>query len=236
MQDNTLVFLPGGLRQFRSLKNKYILKDKEILVLGSGSEKVTIKMIEADAASVVMIVNDYESLINARLGLSKESEISVKMMDFDNTDFTDSQFDLVYAQASISLSTRNKIVKEIKRILKPEGILCVGEISALKKDYPAFVSDIFESSDIQPLQHENCKDYYIERKFSVLYEEDLTSSLQSFYTNAAQSLNEVIDDLSDNEKSYYKKLLNKISHESNAYLKLGAERYIGFKMLILKKT
>jgi len=73
MQDNTLVFLPGGFRQFRSLKNKYILKDKEILVLGSGSEKVLIKMIEADAASVVMIVNDYESLINARLGLSKES-------------------------------------------------------------------------------------------------------------------------------------------------------------------
>ena len=236
MHDNTLVFLPGGLRQFRSLKNKYILKDKEILVLGSGSEKVTIKMIEADAASVVMIVNDYESLINARLGLSKESKISVKMMDFDNTDFTDSQFDLVYAQASISLSTRNKIVKEIKKILKPEGVLCVGEISALKKEYPAFVSDIFESSDIQPLQHENCKNYYIERNFSVLYEEDLTSSLQNFYTNAAQSLNEVIDNLSDKEKSYYKKLLNKISHESNAYLKLGADKFIGFKMLILKKN
>ena len=236
MHDNTLVFLPGGLKQFRSLKNKYILTDKTVLIIGSGCEKIASKMIDADAASVVMIVNDYESLINARLGLSKESKISVKMMDFDNTDFTDSQFDLVYAQASISLSTRNKIVKEIKKILKPEGVLCVGEISALKKDYPAFVRDIFESSDIQPLQHENCKDYYIERKFSVLYEEDLTSSLQNFYANAAQSLNEIIDNLSDKEKSYYKKLLNKISHESNAYLKLGADKFIGFKMLILKKT
>ena len=44
------------------------------------------------------------------------------------------------------------------------------------------------------------------------------------------------DNLTDKEKSFYKKLLSKISHESNAYLKLGADRYIGFKMLILKKT
>jgi DNA-directed RNA polymerase subunit N (RpoN/RPB10) len=43
-----------------------------------------------------------------------------------------------------------------------------------------------------------------------------------------------INNLSGQEKSYYKKLLNKISHESNAYLKLGADKYIGFKMLILK--
>ena len=40
------------------------------------------------------------------------------MMDFDNTDFNAEEFDLVYAQASISLLNRNKIVKEIKRILE----------------------------------------------------------------------------------------------------------------------
>jgi len=230
------IFLPGGFKQFRILKSKYVLNDKIVLVIGSGSEKIAEKMIESGASSATVIVNDYDSLMNARLNLSKESKVVVKMMDFDNTDFDSEQFDLVYAQASISLTNRNKIIKEIKRILKPEATLCVGEITALSNDYPPFVKNIFDASDILPLLNNECSNYYKERNFSVLYEEDLSSSLQSFYEHTAQELDDTIYKLNEKEKSYYKKLLNKISHESNAYLKLGADRYIGFKMLILKKT
>ena len=235
MQEVQNLLLPGGFKQYRILKSKYIISEKDILVIGSNSEKIAEKMIESGAKSVKMIVNDYDSLMNSRLNLGKDANISVKMMDFDNTDFKDEEFDLVYAQASISLMNRNKIVKEIKQILKPEGTLCVSEITALQKDYPPFVKNIFEASDILPLQNDKCSDYYKERNFSVLYEEDITSSLKSFYENTADSLKESIDHLTDKEKSYYKKLLNKISHESNSYLKLGADKYIGFKMLILKK-
>lgn len=230
------IFLPGGFKQFRILKSKYVLNDKIVLVIGSGSEKIAEKMIESGTSSATVIVNDYDSLMNARLNLSKESKVVVKMMDFDNTDFDSEQFDLVYAQASISLTNRNKIIKEIKRILKPEATLCVGEITALSNDYPPFVKNIFDASDILPLLNNECSNYYKERNFSVLYEEDLSSSLQSFYEHTAQELDDTIYKLNEKEKSYYKKLLNKISHESNAYLKLGADRYIGFKMLILKKT
>lgn len=235
MNNDLKVFLPAGMKQFRALKNKYILKNKKVLVIGAGSEKICYKMIESGAASVTAIVNEYESLISTRLVLSKENNISVKMMEYDNTDFNDNDFDFVYAQASVSTSNRNKIVKEIKRILKPDGVFCVGEITVLKEAYPAFVKDIFESSDILPLEHNSCKEYFSDRSFEILYEEDLSSSLKNFYETAAQSLGEEINNLSENEKSYYKKLLNKISHESNAYLKLGADKYIGFKMLILKK-
>ncbi|MBE0538176.1 MAG: methyltransferase domain-containing protein [Ignavibacterium sp.] len=230
------IFLPGGFKQFRILKTKYVLNDKNVLIIGSGSEKIAEKMIEAGASSATMIANDYDSLINARLNLIKDSKVLIKMMDFDNTDFDAEQFDLVYAQASISLLNRNKIVKEIKRILKPEATLCVSEITALAEDYPPFVKNIFDASDILPLLNDKCSTYYKERNFSVLYEEDLSSSLQSFYEHTAERLDDKIYTLSEKEKSYYKKLLNKISHESNAYLKLGADRYIGFKMLILKKT
>ncbi len=236
MQENQNIFLPGGFKQFRILKTKYILNAKNVLVIGSGSEKIAEKMIESGASSATIIVNDYDSLINARLNLINDSKVIVKMMDFDNTDFDAEQFDLVYAQASISLTNRNKIIKEIKRVLKPEATLCVSEITALTKDYPPFVKNIFDASDILPLLNESCSTYFIERNFSVLYEEDLSSSLQSFYENTAEKLDDKIYTLSEKEKSYYKKLLNKISHESNAYLKLGADRYIGFKMLILRKT
>lgn len=236
MQENQTIFLPGGFKQFRILKTKYILSEKNVLVIGSGSEKIAEKMIESGAGSVMMIVNDYDSLINSRLNLSKDSKVLVKMMDFDNTDFNAEEFDLVYAQASISLLNRNKIVKEIKRILKPKATLCVGEITSLISDYPPFVKNIFDTSNILPLLNADCGFYYTERNFSVLYEEDLSSSLKSFYENTAKGLDDKIYTLSEKEKSYYKKLLNKISHESNAYLKLGADRYIGFKMLLLKKV
>jgi len=236
MKESQNIFLPGGFKQFRILKTKYVLNDKKVLIIGSGSEKIAEKMIESGASSATMIVNDYDSLINARLNLIKDSKVLVKMMDFDNTDFDAEEFDLVYAQASISLLNRNKIVKEIKRILKPEATLCVGEITALISDFPPFVRNIFDTSDILALVSNECGTYYTERNFSVLYEEDLSSSLQSFYEHTAQELDDKIYKLTDKEKSYYKKLLSKISHESNAYLKLGADRYIGFKMLILKKT
>lgn len=235
-QENPNIFLPGGFKQFRILKSKYDLTEKNVLIIGSNSEKIAEKMIEHEANSVKIIVNDYDSLMNSRLNLGKDSQIVVKMMDYDNTDFNNEEFDLVYSQASISLTNRNKIVKELKRILKSDGTLCVSEITAIDKDYPPFVKNIFDASDIHPLLNDTCTDYYKERKFSVLYEEDLSSSLTSFYENAVRTLDESFDRLTDKEKSYYKKLLNKISHESNAYLKLGADKFIGFKMMILKKN
>ena len=93
-QETQHIFLPGGFKQFRILKTKYVLNDKKVLVIGSGSEKIAEKMIESGANSVTMIVNDYDSLINARLNLIKDSKVVVKMMDFDNTDFDAEEFDL----------------------------------------------------------------------------------------------------------------------------------------------
>lgn len=236
MQENPNIFLPAGFKQFRILKSKFIISGKSVLVIGAGSEKIAEKMIDSGAVSVKMIVNDFDSLMNSRLNLGKEGKIILEMMEYDNTDFSDNEFDLVYAQGSISSSNRSKIIKEIRRILKTDGVLCVGEITSLKKDYPVFIKDIFESSEIIPLLNDSCSTYYTERNFSVLYEQDLSSSLKFFYENASLSLEKSIEKLTDTEKSYYKKLLNKISHESNAYLKLGADKYIGFKMLILKSS
>lgn len=234
MQDKQNILLPGGLKLLRILRTKFLLRDKYILVIGAGSEKIAEKMVDSGASSVKMIVSDFDSLMNSKLNLSKESRIVLEMMEYDSMDFSEKEFDLVYAQGSISSSNRSKIIKEIKRILKADGVFCVGEITSLKKEYPIFIKDIFESSDVLPLVHNECSAYYESRKFTVVHEQDLSSSLKNFYENAASELKTKIDNLSGQEKSYYKKLLNKISHESNAYLKLGADKYIGFKMLILK--
>src|SRR3989339_2196787 len=153
MSENPNIFLPAGFKQLRILKSKCIISGKNVLVIGAGGEKIAEKMIDCGAVSVKMIVNDFDSLMNSRLNLGRESIIILEMMEYEKTDFSDNEFDLVYAQASISSANRSKIIKEIKRILKADGVLCVGEMTCLKKEYPVFIKDIFESSNISPLFH-----------------------------------------------------------------------------------
>src|SRR3990170_4757825 len=195
MQETQNIFLPAGFKQFRILKSKFIISGKNVLVIGAGSEKIAEKMIDSGAVSVKMIVNDFDSLMNSRLNLGRESIIILEMIEYEKTDFSDNEFDLVYAQASISSANRSKIIKEIKRILKADGVLCVGEMTCLKKEYPVFIKDIFESSEIVPLMNDSCSTYYTERNFLVLHEQDLSSSLKSFYENASSSLEMSIDKL-----------------------------------------
>ncbi len=112
------IFLPGNEKQLEHLESKLEIAGKDVLVIGTGSEEIAIYLQIRRAASVKIIVSDYESVMNSRMILPKETEISVRMMDFEHTDFSAESFDLIYAQASVSSSRRNKVIKEIKRILK----------------------------------------------------------------------------------------------------------------------
>jgi hypothetical protein len=56
-----------------------------------------------------------------------------------------------------------------------------------------------------------------------------------FYKLSIELLKNSKKNLTDEELSAQKKLLNRFSHESNAYLKLGGKNYMGLKSLILRK-
>ena len=227
--------LPGLERQIEFLLNNYKSPAKNILVAGSNCEEVCKELADHFDAQIDLIVEDYDSLINSKLLLESKERVNVRLMDFDVTDFDASSFDLIYAQASISLNKRNKIVKEFNRLLRPEGFLCIGEVVSLRKDYPPFVQDIFDSSDLLPLFIDDLEKYYTERKFSVLVRQNLTHTLKKYYSSSARLLDRSLDSLTSSEKSYNKKILNKLSHESNAYLKLGCDKFIGFIVLLLQK-
>lgn len=229
------IFLPGQKRQYNFLLKNYTEKPESILVIGSASEQIAVLLSTKFKTPVELIVEDYGSLMNSKLVLGGEDSITVRMMNFDATDFSNGQFDLVYAQASVSLTNRNKIIKEIKRILKPCGYFSVGETVSLRKDYPAFIRDLFDGSNILPLFCEDTEKYYTERKFKVIAKADLTDTLGIFYMESSKHLREAERGLSDKEKSYYKKLVNRIGHEANAYLKLGGDKFIGFETLLLMK-
>ena len=61
---------------------------------------------------VQIIVNEYKSLMQSRDRLQNADKIKIKMMDYAHTDFNDNYFDLIYAQASISVPDRKNIIKE----------------------------------------------------------------------------------------------------------------------------
>jgi len=230
------IFLPGGLKVFRILRQKSELKAKKVLIIGESSERIAERFWELNAEAIDVIVRNYDSLLQSRLALMKGKNISVRINDFENTDFPDNNFDIVYSQSSLSNTDRKSVIKEIKRILKPEGIFCVSEITKLKNDIPAFVKNIFDSSQMNPLNHSEFKEYFLSKGFNLIFEQDLSSSLKDFYENIKEKLTEYQKNSSETERAYYKKLLNKISHESNAYLKLGGSKYIGLNFLILKNN
>jgi ubiquinone/menaquinone biosynthesis C-methylase UbiE len=235
MNNKKQICLPGLNKQFDSLMKNLQVNPKTVLVIGSGSENAAALITNHFSCSTELIVQDYESLMNSRINLDNDSNIKICLMNYEVTDFAPESFDLIYAQASVSLINRNKIIKEIKRILKPDGYLCIGEIVSLKQDIPLFVRDIFDSAGLLPLFVDDLEKYYTERKFNLISLQDFSNTLAEYYTLYASLLKSTKENLTDNEKSYYKKLLNKIHHESNVYLKLGGDKFIGFVSLLLQK-
>ena len=235
MRNNINISLPGGAEQVKLLLNSCNIEDKAILVIGFGSEFLAKVLQEESLKEVYFIVDDEESLISSRLILSKEKQINARFMNFDRMDFTNAKFDIVYAQASISTKKRKKILNEIFRVLKPGGIFCGGEIISLTETTPRFILDIWDRSNISGITLNNLKDIYSKCGFRLVSEKDLSYTLRSFYSKSSETLKNKLDSLSDDEKKHNKKLINKISHETKAYLNQGGDKYIGFYSFVLKK-
>lgn len=228
------ILLPGTEHQMKFLFENFKHKPQNILVIGAGSEVVAEKISEHFNSEVILIVDDYESFINARLIIGNK-KVNVILMNYETTDFQSNSFDLIYAQASISVTDRNKIIKELSRILKQGGFFCAGELVSLKEETPKFMKDIYEVSNLLPLPKHQVEKYYTERGFKVFKQQDLSYSLKEYYTAFLNKLETEKDKLEEQERAYYKKLLKRISHESNAYLKLGGSKYLGFHVMLLQK-
>jgi len=235
--DNKLkdkVLLPGTEKQFAHLLSEADTRDKKLLIIGSGCEDAAVSIV-AECKEVSIIVNNHDALINSRLRLKNNPAINVKFMDYEHTDFNSNSFDIVYAQASLSVSNRNKILKEIRRILFNDGILNTGEIFYPDESVPAFVSDVMSSENLQPLTEVKLINFYTERGFELIDEKDLTASLRDYYTTVENILADKKREHGEDELKPDKKMLGRIKHQANVYLKLGGDRFLGFRSFILRK-
>lgn len=222
--------LPGGNKQLEHLLEQNIPQGIHALIIGPGCEHAAANLIN-HFTDINIIADDYNSVMQIRMKLKDEDRIKVKMMDYTQTDFKDDYFDLIYAQGSISVPERKDIIKEIKRILTGNGLLCVGEILSLKEPVPGFVSDILERSDLETLASTGIKKYFESKGFEIISEKDLSETLRDFYEKIRSEVLKVDKDEKEEDKKYF----SRMKHESNAYLKLGGDKYIGFKSLIMRK-
>lgn len=225
------ILLPGGNKQLEHLLEQNISKGVQSLIIGPNCESIATRLVEY-FTSLYIIANDYNPVMQTRSKLKGEDKIKVKMMDYSHTDFEDGYFDLIYAQASISVTNKKEILKEIKRILSGNGLLCTGEIVSLKEPVPEFVNDIWERSGLEPIASSLIKDYFEGNGFDLLSEKDLSFTLKDFY----EKIRYAVSKASKDEKGQDKKYFSRMKHESNAYLKLGGDKYIGFKSLIMRKS
>jgi len=224
------ILLPGGNKQLEHLLEQDIPKGGQALIIGPNCESIAAKLIEY-FTGLNIIADNYDSMMELRMKLKNENKIKVKMMDYAHTDFDKDHFDLIYAQGSISVPDKKAIVKEIKRILSGNGLICAGEIVSLKEPVPGFVNDIWERSGIAPIASSEIKKNYEAKGFEVLSEKDFSDTLHDFY----DQLRTTVSKVSKDEKEADKKYFSRMKHESHAYLKLGGEKYIGFKSLIMRK-
>ncbi len=229
------IFLPGMESQFDFVKEHVNFKGLDILVIGTFSEPIALEFAKISEKQVQLIVPDFDSLINSNLMLEGQQQVKVRIMDYERTDFDDSSFDLVFAQASVSTDNRRKILKEIKRVLKPDGYFCVGEIVSYEKELPVFVRDDFDNSGLYPIYDNDLISFYKSVGFDYFVSEDFPKALKEYYSICKERLNKTKGQLKDNEQSYYKKILKRISHESNMFIKFNADKIVVFRTLLFKR-
>lgn len=222
------LLIPGGYEQFKHLLELKPNHKKHALIIGAGCEPIA-KKLSNYYEDVNIITDNYDSLIQSRVRV--ENKIKIKLMDYSRTDYTPDYFDLIYAQGSLTLPARKNIIKEIKRILSIGGLLCAGEIIALREPVPAFVKDIWDRNGLLPLTSILTVNFYLNNGFELISEKDLSKTLQEYYIKVKN----MISGVNKSEIAESRKHFAQIKHESNAYLKLGGNKYIGFKSLIMRK-
>jgi len=223
--------LPGGNKQLEHLLEQKYANGKTVLIIGPASASIVKKLIN-NYPELYLISDSYDSLINIRMNLKEINSVIIKMMDYTHTDFKNNYFDLIYSQGSVSIPERKNILKEMKRILADNGFLSIGEIVSLKEPVAGFVKDIWEQTGLEPHSLQSINQFYTSKGFKIVSEKDLSITLKDYYEKIMYSLSKT----GKNEKDENKKIFTRMKHESHAYLKLGGDKYIGFKSLILRKS
>lgn len=125
-----------------------LIPDKKIKVLdfacGTGSQLIDIKRNKNKIDCYGVDIS--QDMINIAERKSKKYEINFSRQDFTKTFFSSGYFDIVIASLAfheVDKKERFKAIKEIKRIISPNGKLIVLDFCEQKKSLSRFLQKIF---------------------------------------------------------------------------------------------
>lgn len=98
---------------------------QNILDLGSGTAVLPINLYDTGAKFTSTDISENQILYGQKIANSKGlNNINFKVCKAENTGFDDNSFDVVTAVQCFQYFDTDKATKEIKRILKPNGLFC----------------------------------------------------------------------------------------------------------------
>ncbi|QOJ27997.1 MAG: class I SAM-dependent methyltransferase [Ignavibacteriales bacterium] len=229
------ILLPGLDDQLHFLTRNIPVQGRNVLIIGSGAEKVAFALLEEGCTSIQIITDSEELLVNARLMLSGSDHIKIRFSEYGALDFPDGSFDLVFAQGTVSRTDRKKILKEIYRVLKSEGVFCPGEMTSIKGDIPPFLKSVFSANNMDVLSADSLSMIYKGEGFKVKAVKSLDNTLKEYYKETERALNRRLGKMTKEEQKNHKDMITKTRHEINVFLNLGGLKYAGFSSFLLLK-
>ncbi len=119
----------NGYKKIIEYLEPYLKRDSEVLELACGTGQVTFLL--ADKVDK-LIATDFSKEMIKMCMKNNEKGVNFSVEDATNLSFSDNKFDLIVAANLLHIVPEpDKILSEMKRVLKPGGIICV----------PIFVDD-----------------------------------------------------------------------------------------------
>ncbi len=119
----------NGYKKIIEYLSPYLKRDMDVLEIACGTGQVTFML--ADKVDR-LIATDFSKEMIKECMKNNEKGVNFLVEDATNLSFSDSKFDLIVAANVLHIVPEpDKVLAEMKRVLKPDGIICV----------PIFVDD-----------------------------------------------------------------------------------------------
>lgn len=235
MQQDAIILLPGMNEQSNAFLRHHKIKEAKMLVMGTAAPHLLKKFLNPFVGSIDVIIDNEDLLLTERLSAPKDKKVRVRFMDFSNTDFADNTFDFVYTQGAASTLQRIKILHEIKRILKPGGVYCLGELVYIKQEVPVSIKSVWEIAGIAPIEIEQAAPCYADAGFTLLDTTDLSKTLFMMYERYREIMHDGANQMTEDEFQALRHDLIRLKHEAEIFIKMGGDKYTGYFMYELQK-
>lgn len=128
------------------LERVYKLNPKKVLDLGCGNGNILKVLSEKTSADLYGLDLSEQMIMEAEKRLN--ADVNLTVGDAESLPYADDQFDLVICNASFHHYTKPKtVLNEVKRILKKDGTLILGDPTAPFEWYIKFLNHFLKYSD-----------------------------------------------------------------------------------------